>query len=56
MAIIFIEERELLDGSKVEAGKEQTFSPEEEAAFVANGVAVPAPAKTAKAREVTDNG
>lgn len=57
MAIIFNEERELVDGSTVEAGKEYTFPPEEEAAFVGNGVATLVPVKpTAKAKEVVDNG
>lgn len=40
---MFKEDRQLLDGGKVEAGKTYTFSPEEEQAFVDNEVAEYAP-------------
>lgn len=58
MAIIFREDRELVDGGRVEAGKiYDTFSPEDEAAFVANGVAdlvAPEAAKKRQAAEVSN--
>lgn len=58
MAIRFKEQRRLLDNSIVEPDKDYTFSPEEEQAFVDNGVADFAPVKapTKAAKEVTDNG
>lgn len=37
--IVFKEDRELLNGRKVRAGEEADFGPEENAAFVQNGVA-----------------
>lgn len=52
--IRFLEDRVLLSGGTVKAGEERSFSPEDEAAFVANGVAEPVAAKVKK--EVTDNG
>ena len=44
--IRFLETRELIGGEIVTAGEERSFSPEEEAAFIGNGVAVDATAKT----------
>jgi hypothetical protein len=45
-------DRDLLDRGVVRAGEERSFSPEEEAAFVANGVADPVVVKPKK--EVID--
>lgn len=52
--IRFLEARELIRGGIVQAGEERSFSPEEEAAFVANGVAEPVNT-AAKKKEVTGN-
>jgi hypothetical protein len=59
MTIRFKEQRRLLDNSLVEPDRDYTFTPEEEQAFVDNGVAdfvtttKPAPKG---AKEATDNG
>lgn len=48
--IKFTEDRILIDGSTVSAGEERSFSPEDEAAFIANGVAIDATAKPAASK------
>jgi len=51
--IKFKEERQIIGGAIVKAGETRTFSPEEEAAFIANGVAE---AVVEKKAEVKSNG
>ena len=51
--IKFIEDRQIIGGGIVKAGEVKKFSPEEEAAFIANGVAE---AVADKKTEVKGNG
>lgn len=58
MGVIFKEDRDLVSGGRVEAGKVYSYSPEEEQAFVDNGVADFAPEDTAgkKKPAITEGG
>lgn len=55
MAIEFLEDRQLLSGELVKKGDIRTFEPDEEAAFIDNGVAKKVTTKAA-AKEVSANG
>ncbi len=57
--IKFLEPRDLVGYGPVAEGDERTFTPELEAAYVANGIAVfvdPTPATGKTKKEVADNG
>ena len=54
--IIFKEDRDLISGGRVEGGKVYSYSPEEEQAFVDNGVADFAPEDSGKKKTVSTEG